>query len=78
MRAFCTTCDRSYGADEAAACRECHVSVCDLCVNRDGLCVECADTCGVCLANEPAEPDYDAPSFAERHEAAWADKRRLG
>lgn len=28
----------------------------------------------VCLATEPAEPDCDAVSFAESHEAAWRQK----
>lgn len=56
--------------------------VCECCGGEDiastGECADCeAGDCGVCLASEPAEPDMDAPSFAESHEAAYAAKRAV-
>ena len=54
---------------------------CDRCGGGDldslGQCADCDfDECGRCLiAREPAEPDYDAVSFAERHDSAYAAKR---
>lgn len=71
---FCPTCDQPYPLDRASICQSCEIFLCDRCVDKEGLCVECRDEdCGVCEAER--EPDYDAPSFAESHESAYAAKR---
>lgn len=72
MAVICGWCDTPTPSRAFAECEDCGSAYCKRCLT-DGLCEECR-----ALAEDPAEPDMDAPSFAETHESAWRQKRSLG